>query len=374
MRVAFITGRLELGSDGVGDYTRTLAKACARQGHAVCLLSIGENERTPNDADGDDGGMRTLRLSRAEWLSDGGDGARRWLETFKPDWTSLQFVPYSLDPRGLFQAAIPALVKTLSAASRRQIFFHETWIGSQEGAPLKARVVGWAQRRAVKQLVCAINPARTHTSNAYYRAALGTIGCDAGILPMIGSVPLVAGGAEQGKIEGLKSDALVCGMFGTLHPNWRPEVFLEDFAAMAKAMGKPAALVAAGGLGYGEALFAKLAEEWRGRVECIAAGRGDEARLARLFARFDFAVTSVPWNILGKSSSAAALREHGLRVVVTEAGAPARFAPTEANEEEAGVPYFRSRELLATALVKRPAFEGAPLLAEIFLRDLHAAR
>lgn len=373
MRLAFITGCLEPGRDGVGDYTRTLATECARRGYGVGLLSLGEESRKKNAANDE---WPILRLSRADWQADGGEEARRWLDAFQPDWTSLQFVPYSFDPRGLFGAAIPAIAKMMAAARRRQIFFHELWIGSQQGAPLKARAIGWAQRRAVKRLLREIGPTRVHTSTGYYQAALATLGCRAALLPMIGSVPLQVGGAKPEAVAGLNPEALVCGMFGTLHPNWQPGAFLADFAALAAAQGRPAVLLAAGGLGYGAALFERLAVEWRGRVELIAAGRGDEARLARLFARFDFAVTSVPWNMLGKSSSAAALREHGLCVVVTEQGAPARdAAPDESvtDHSEQDVPYFRRRKLPPSILMKRVPAAGVPALAERFLADLHAA-
>ncbi len=74
MRLAFVTGRLEPGSDGVGDYTRTLAVECARRGHAVCLLSLDENDPKTG---GEPSGLPTLRLGRADWRADGGLKARR---------------------------------------------------------------------------------------------------------------------------------------------------------------------------------------------------------------------------------------------------------------------------------------------------------
>lgn len=42
MRIAFSTGCLAPGRDGVGDYTRTLAGECARRGHTLALVSLGE--------------------------------------------------------------------------------------------------------------------------------------------------------------------------------------------------------------------------------------------------------------------------------------------------------------------------------------------
>ncbi len=375
MRIALVTGCLEPGRDGVGDYTRTLAVECARRGHAVALLSIGESGQIAQSP-----GVESLAMSRMrrnDWRMDGGRAARRWLEAFKPDWASLQFVPYSLDPRGLFAASVDPLNETLGVAPRRQIFFHETWIGSQRGAAWKTRLIGWSQRRAFARMIRVIAPQRMHTSNDYYRAALATIGGRAEVLPMFGSVPVPADGVAPELPQGIDSAALVCGMFGTVHPNWEPDAFLADFAALAAERGRPAALVAAGSVGYGAALFEALAMRWRGRVTCVAAGRCSDDRLARLFARFDFAVTSVPWNILGKSSSTAALREHGVRVVVTAAGSPPRFTAPRLDDppaHDAGlVPYFREPTLLASALVKTPPRVGVAAVADEFLRSLNAA-
>jgi hypothetical protein len=42
MKLLFITGCLEPGKDGVGDYTRELATECARRGHAVFLISLNQ--------------------------------------------------------------------------------------------------------------------------------------------------------------------------------------------------------------------------------------------------------------------------------------------------------------------------------------------
>jgi hypothetical protein len=369
--LVFISGCLEPGRDGVGDYTRTLAAECARRGHRVGLLSLAE----PGPAtDGPGDGLPSLRLTPGQWREGGGARARRWLGDFSPDWACLQFVPYSFDRRGLFRGSIGPLADLLGAARRRQIFFHEIWIGSQVGAPLKARLIGWRQRSAVRELLGRLAPDCVHTSTGYYRDALATLGRRASILPMLGSVP--DAGGEPLALPEVPAGALVCGHFGTLHPGWQPGDFLADFAALAASLGRPAALVAAGGLGPGEPLFRQVAAEWEGRVKCLSLGRLDPGGLSRAFARFDLAVTSVPWNLRGKSSSAAALREHGLRVAVTAAGSPPRFAraPSAPEEsEENFVPYFRDHALLRSALGKTTPSPGARACAAQLLADLHAA-
>jgi hypothetical protein len=374
MRIAFIAGCLEPGRDGVGDYTRSLAAECARRGHTVALLSLAETETKAKESAK---GAAVLRLTPGEWRNDNGHAARRWLDEFAPDWASLQFVPYSFDPRGFFRPSIAALAHVLGGARRRHVFFHETWIGSQKGAPLKARVFGWWQRRAVRELLRRIAPACVHTSTGYYCAALATLRQQAGRLPVFGSVPRPGVIARDGELPGIPPRAIVCGHFGTLHPGWKHESFLADFAALAAEGKRPAAFVAAGSLGYGAPLFEQVAAKWQGQITCVALGKMTTDNLSAAFARFDFGVTSVPWNILGKSSSAAALREHGLRVVVTDAGAPPRFAARELDDaasDEGFVPYFRDRTRLAGALEKTASRAGVEAMAERFLADLDAAK
>lgn len=368
MRIAFITGCLEPGCDGVGDYTRLLAHESARRGHDVRLLAVGEPVRAA-----DEPGVR--RLVRADMVADGGREGRRWLDEFAPDWTSLQFVPYSFAPRGWFAGEVATLVNLMQAAPRRQIYVHETWIGARRGASWLERFSGWRQRVAMRMLWLRVAPALTQTSTEYYRAMLAGIGVHAERLRLFGNVPRVMGNMVE--VPGIARGALVCVLFGTLHPNWQPDSFLRDFAALARATGKPAVLLAVGGLGPGRELFARLMEVWRGEVTLIAAGRKSQVELAGIFERCDFGVTSVPWNLVGKSGTAAALREFGLRVVVTNAGEPLRgtiVAGDEAAEDEGFVPYFREHGRLASALERTAPRPGVAEVAEAFLAALEVRR
>lgn len=371
MRIAFITGCLEPGRDGVGDYTRTLAAECQRRGHEVALVSLAESAPPSSD---ESKNWPILRLTTAQSRSDGGRAVREWLDAFAPDWSSLQFVPYSFHPRGFFAGAIPMLARILEAAPRRHIFFHEIWIGAEVDARWKARVTGWWQRRAVGRLLQQLAPAQAHTSIEYNRAGLGAqLRQPAALLTMFGAVP-VPPSLGRRELPGIDSAALVCGMFGSLHPNWEPEPFLEDFAAMAARQRRPAVLATAGAMRSGVEFFERIAAKWRGRVACVALGERSPAELAGIFARFDFAVTSVPWTMIGKSSSAAALREHGLRVVVTKRGAAPRFAKgtfDDAGSDEGFIPYFRDRANLARALEKTPPRPGIDAIAARFLADLN---
>jgi hypothetical protein len=372
MRIAFVTGRLQPGSDGVGDYVRRLAAECVRQGHAVALVALAEMAADGAPAEGIEP-WPTFRRTLAQNRRDGGRAARDFVAGFAPDWTSLHFVPYSFHPRGFFAAVIPLLIHVGRSAPRRHVFFHEIWIGAAVGASWRARLTGRWQRRAVGELLRRLEPALVHTSMPYNQGGLEMkLGQPTGLMPMFGAVPRWSDVAPA-QIPGIDDADLVAGMFGALHPNWEAEAFLADFAAMANESNRPPVLVAAGALRYGVDFFARIADRWGGRVRCVALGEHAPDQLARIFARFDFAVTSVPWNLIGKSSSAAALREHGLRVVVTNPGEPPRFSlRTErlVGPDPGFVPYFRDHALLRSALDKTVPMAGVERTAARFLAEL----
>lgn len=371
MRLAFINGRLEPNRDGVGDYVRTLANACARRGHEVALLSLAEPGAGSLQAAEP---LRVLRLGGERSVEQRAKEARAWLQDFSPDWTSLHFVPYSFHPRGLFGAAIQMLDAVTRVAPRRHLFFHEIWIGGSRGASWRERLVGMGQKRAVRRLLAKVAPQVVHTSIGYNRAGLAAAGCKAGLLPMFGSVPMHGATKSFPEMPEIPRAAMVAGMFGALHPNWNAGAFLTDFTALAESQGRPAVLAAAGDLRYGAEFFAALKQRWAGQVAFVALGEQPAHRLEGIFARFDFAVTSVPWNLIGKSSSAAALREHGLPVVVTNAGASPRFPVTEGELEPSDsgfLPYFRDRDVLCGLRRTFPR-SGVGAVVDRFLSDLGA--
>lgn len=369
MKIAFVTGCLEPGRDGVGDYVRTLAAECAARGHEVRLLALAEPRPAAPRAEV----LPVHRQTLASVRADRGRTARAWLDEFAPDWTSLHFVPYAFDARGLFGARIPLLAHVLAAGVRRHVFFHEIWIAFAHGAPWKERMIGFLQRRAIARLLRATAPARVQTSNGCYRAALAPLHPGAGVLRMFGAIPPCADVAPA-TLAGISASDLVCGMFGALHPNWAHEPFLGDFAVLAGARGQRAVLAAAGSQRHGATLFARLAEFWRGRIDFVSIGEQSAEQLAATFGRFDFAVATSPYTLIGKSSSAAALREHGLRVVITNPGQAPRFevsAGELASNDDGFVPYFRDRSLLASALVKTTPRPGAAQVATEFLAALN---
>ena len=191
MRILFITGCLEPGKDGVGDYTRELAAECGRRGHPAFLMSLNDPWiKTPVKAIPPDTDTSSLRLGPHQSWVDRVTAARAFVAEAGPDLISLQLVLYSFHPAGL-SFALPQLLRAIIGPIAVEVMLHELWLGEQTGARLKTRVFGFCQRKiiegVVKKLACRV----THTSNSAYTRLLNRRGIAAKLLPLFGSVPIV---------------------------------------------------------------------------------------------------------------------------------------------------------------------------------------
>jgi hypothetical protein len=300
MKIAFITTCLEPGRDGVGDYTTALADECERLGHETARVAL----RDPFATKGND--PRLLRMNGAADDADHAQLAHDFLRDFAPDVVSLQFVCYGFHPRGLCWSAADLLRRIIGSVPV-QVMFHELWIGAEINAPLKDRIVGAMQRACVMRLFSRLNIRRVLTSNPAYAALLRKRGVNADVLPVFGSVP-----APQTAVHRERSGAWRFLMFGTLHPVWPSEPLFTHL----RALGVPVEIWHAGHIGTGADLWERMTLEYAGAISFHKLGPRTPEQLADIFADADFGITTTPWEIIGKSATAAAMLEHGLPVMV----------------------------------------------------------
>lgn len=330
-RIAFVTGCLEPGRDGVGDYTRDLAAACIASGHACSVLALNDpyvTERVEDAQSARGVTMPALRLPpNASW-SERMIVASSWSRLRDAEWLSLQFVPYALNPHGL----VAGLERHLPRLAHRRlvhVMFHELWIGAERGARLKHRAIGLLQRAAVLRLAQALAPNVVHTSNAAYAALLERAGVKALELPLCGSVPI----APDADADWLGRELAMLGvppqflrprerawwfaMFGSIHPEWSPEPLFATLAAAARDAGRRVVIVSAGRQGPGGALWQSMTTRYAPEFALCALGERSGEALSRCLQSADFGIATTPWQLIGKSATAAAMLDHGLPVIVT---------------------------------------------------------
>jgi glycosyltransferase involved in cell wall biosynthesis len=335
VRLAFLTACLEPGRDGVGDYTRLLAAACAARGHGVGLLALNDahvDAPTRQRQDGRGLELDALRVPAGSPWAERLAHARAWLAGLQPERVSLQFVAYAFEPRGVV-AGLGRRLGALAGEAPIHAMLHETWIGIDRGAPWRHRVLGRLQRAALRGLLRDLDPVVVHTSNRHYAGVLAEAGVHAEVLPLFGNVPLVAP-PDAGWLEretahvapGPPIDGRVFGVFGTIHPEWDPEPLVAALAAAGRREGRTHAVLAIGRQGPGAASWQRLARRHAGALRVGWLGERGPADLSRFLQSIDCGLATTPWHLLGKSGTVAAMLDHGVPVIATRAGAPGACA------------------------------------------------
>jgi glycosyltransferase involved in cell wall biosynthesis len=303
VKILFIVGSLEPRKDGVGDYTRMLADECVRLGHETFLMSLNDSW-----VDKESRMDRSVRLpATMSWASRIKTG-RAFVTESRPDLVSLQYVPYSFHPAGL-SFALPKIVQAIIGKALAHLMLHELWIGSQAGAPFKAKVFGRCQRKIIESLVKGLTCRIIHTSNAVYARLLSRHGIHAKVLPLFGSVPVL----PNAVVTPRNDNALRLGLFGSVHPEWEPD---ELFAGI-QALGKSIQVYHIGRIGPGESLWNEIAESYKAEIQFQRFGEQSPENISQFFLSLDFGVATTPFSLIGKSSTVAAMLDHGLPVIVT---------------------------------------------------------
>jgi hypothetical protein len=327
MKIAFLCGSLEPWRDGVGDYTRRLAGDLQACGHQVLVIALADPfidhvvELQPEHS-----GITVLRLPKTLWQARQLQAVQVALDSFAPDWVSLQLVVYAYDNRGLLRD-MGQLLRRLSGSAHRHVMFHELWIGTALQCGIKERLVGWIQKRLLLRALKQWQPQLMHTSNPVYRQLLQRDGLYALPLRVPGSIviqdishrdarsALVARlglNPEQGQ------PLLLAGVFGAVHPEWADTVVLRRLQTSCATQGRQLVLLHMGRAGVaGSALWQQLSSALAGIVQLHSLGELPSPELSVVLRGLDTGLATTPWALAGKSSTIAAMLEHGVPVLVT---------------------------------------------------------
>ncbi len=393
MKIAFLSGGLEPGKDGVGDYTRLLAAECVRQSQTAGILALrdrwvdtpvcgngalGEGAARNGSAEG--AALAEWRLPLSLTRETRAQLAAEFVQRHDPEWVSLQFVPYAFHPKGITHGLARRL-RPLTQGRRLHVMFHELWIGAERGAPAKERLVGKLQRAYVLELLRVLGPERIHTSNDAYTGRLGQCGIRADSLPLFGNIPIASGRADawlfpRMQQAGIPIDSAnrpaywLCGLFGGLHTVWPPEPLLTLLQNAARQANRKLVLLAIGNLGPGEALWERLAARYDS-VPFVKLGLQPAENISRYLNTLDVGIATSPYSLIGKSSSVAAMREHGLPVIVNRDDVHyPNLAPPPGEEALLYKADAHLAARLASGLARGPIQSRLPDVARRFLQTL----
>lgn len=323
LRILFLASCLEPGRDGVGDYVRLLAEACARQGHRCAIVALNDSF-VPNPIARIETDFQTLRLPASMKWPQRMEFVRDFRKRFVPDWISFNIVPYAFHRKGILLGLVSTL-RELTAGTPLHVMFHELWLGAGRPSPLRFYVTGHFQSSGIRRLVRQLKPQLVTTSNPVYAAMLRSRGIDAGVMPLFGNVPLEKALPdieqllpETGITRENRGGWWIGLFFGALPEQWKSEPFLGILLRAAERKGQRVCLVLAGRSGAaGRATWEQMQRDYGDRIAFINLEEQPAKIISALLQMADFGIAGSPWQLIGKSGTAAAMLDHGLPVIVT---------------------------------------------------------
>ncbi|MDX1953702.1 MAG: hypothetical protein SFY81_16145 [Verrucomicrobiota bacterium] len=372
LKIAFLTGCLERGKDGVGDFTQDLAASLEKRGMTTMVISLCEPELNQAKAS-----ERAVRIPRSLPLGERFNLVESHLGKFSPGIVSWQFVPYAYHPRGFVQELQP-FVKKLKQWNW-DLFFHELWLGDERNSRLKEKIVGYLQKSRLMHFVSELKPNSYQTTNFAYAWRMNKVGWKSAVTPLDGSIPINGNASRSEFISILQKetqllpaleDALVCTLFGSLHPVWPAEPLLTRLKQAASGMGKQLILLSVGSLGPCKELWNHLAARYPD-IRFIKLGFRSMAEISCVLQQSDFGLATTPYLLLGKSASVAAMLDHGLPVIVNREDYQLRgysAPPFWAEDRLVRLnPDFTSK---IRTLKRKPPTSNSPQTVQAFLTNL----
>ena len=326
MKVLFICGSIGLGLSGVGDYARRLSEELARQGHEATLVGLCESDDHDNAlVAGTIESCSSVPLPRVLRLRANTSWKRRTIELseflsrVRPDVISLQYVPYAFQARGLPFRLARRLRGITPHGSRWQIMFHEICIGLGDSCSWKHRAIGSFQKRIAGGLVRTLRPIAVHSHAVPYLDILRNLGVDAKPLPLFSNVPATTKQVIPDHLPLLRDrqSFVDFAFFGTVHPDWNVNRVVELLKQIGKSRELSPRIIA---IGRGGRFAGTMWEAFRNAgVDVIETGVIDDKSVSAYLSNCDLGLSGYPPDLIQKSSAAATMADHGLKILVPRA-------------------------------------------------------
>jgi hypothetical protein len=308
MKILFLCGSAEPGKDGVGDYTRRLCGQLIRTGQQAQILSLCDKQATSFVAQTqliEEIAVTVRRIPIGSSCKQRLTWTQEVLKEEAPDWISLQFVPFSFNPRGL-PFWLPNFLKTLKGNHQSQIMFHELWVGIEKEAPFKYKLAGVMQKQILQKIKKSLDPKVVHTQAKIYQYYLSKSNITAGHLPLFGNVSVSA-------IKKEYSESMVFVVFATIHDSAPFEDFILDLKRVAQQEVKELKFVFIGRNGELLDTWTNILDQYGIEYELL--GQSSEQEISQQLINADYGISCTPYKISDKSGVVAAMREHKLSII-----------------------------------------------------------
>ncbi|OXA88979.1 glycosyltransferase [Flavobacterium hercynium] len=307
MDILFICGSAEISNDGVGDYTRRLCGKLIRSGHQAQIVSLCDQIIffTSENQIVEDTAVTVHRIpvetpdeQRLIWL-------QSVLKDFQPDWISLQYVPYSFNPKGL-PFWLPSLLKKIRGNHKWHIMFHELWLGIDIESSVIHKIIGKLQQLIAKRIIHNTKRPAVNTQNKLYQVFLKSHNISAEVLPICGNIPLTALKKQANEFSQFV-------LFGTIHNGAPFEDFAYDLVRNSEKFYKPIKFVFIGKNGPELSNYMAILEYYNIQYEVL--GKQPENTISQVLKNSDFGISTTPYYQTEKSGVYAAYKEHEINII-----------------------------------------------------------
>lgn len=326
---------MEVGHDGVGDYSLRLANELSEQKHIVSLIALNDHYVKPTETEAvklvkprsldklvnsENHRMASLTIDNGEYFSDINtlrlsskmswqsrvEIAERFVHNHKCDWLSLQYVPYSFSIRGM-PLQLQSIVNSIRRSARLSIMFHELWIGPKSLHKPYEYLVGSIQKSLIRSLCREADMVHTHLPT--YIDKIRALGFNALSLPLYSNIPL-ASPSSLPNYDGMKFRFVFFSIFTAPR---ELVLWLNTLIDSLLLQGKDIELHFCGRATLQEQ------EEWvgliGGRSQLFFHGWMNPQQISEIMLRSHCGVSGLPQHCLGKSGSVAAFISHSLPVL-----------------------------------------------------------
>lgn len=319
MKILFLCGSLEPGSDGVGDYTRRLAGELIRGGNSIALAALTESKlKSVLEIKQYDGKTEIPVLRVPSSVSDNkrSNLLSNLIKYFTPDLISLQYVPYSFSKYGI-PLMLGSFLSKLQGNNIWHVMVHEAYLGTDETG-LKNGIIKLLQILSLRQIQKKLKPILFHTSIAEYQSRLNKIRVESNILGLFGNIEVLEPNKKVLIREGIETERFKGIYFGSAPRIEDHEIFANEIRDFCQFKRIKLQLTFCGKSGpHGEKFMTSIKKICKiNECEVISLGKLPPKKLSSLFSSSDFGVSRVPPKFLGKSGSTITMLEHGLPVWV----------------------------------------------------------
>lgn len=335
-RGLFIVPGHQTGPDGITDYTFWLAAAAGRAG-VDCLVYAFHpfDDRSEGYADRFPAGGPARLVVRQ---SGSGPLARRLAELehakreFAPDWISLQFTPGIFREDRFFLPGLRRLARVLGRTTPVFLTVHETARVLISDRTWRERALGRLRRFEIAAGLRGLRPAAVFTSNPRHREDLVRDGFSPVTLPVISNIPRRRPPPPLDD-TGLPPDARIALLFARIPADWNPAPVLAALRRETTGSGRPLAIVSVGETGHRDLGWQAVARTAGNLgLACRRVGPMPPDVVSAWLQRAEWGLCPTPFSLWQKSSSCAAMIDHGLPVIFADPPSdpaqawPARFA------------------------------------------------